>query len=47
MGDLASALDASLVKAFRTLLEAPRVGVRGAVMAFFAVVGAVCEEGID
>jgi len=34
LGDLANALDASLAKAFGTLLEAPRVEARGAATAF-------------
>ena len=46
LGDLANALDASLAKAFGTLLEAPRVEARYAA-AVFAAVGAVFEEGID
>jgi len=46
LGDLANALDASLAKAFGTLLEAPRVEARGAATAFWKLLVPFVRKGL-
>jgi hypothetical protein len=46
LGDLANALDASLAKAFGTLLEAPRVEARGAATAFLRLLVPFVRKGL-
>jgi hypothetical protein len=46
LGDLAKALDASLSKAFGTLLEAPRDEARGAAMAFLRLLVPFVRKGL-
>lgn len=47
LSNLVSALYPSLVKEFRAPLEAPRVEVRGTVMAFLQLLVPFVREGID
>jgi hypothetical protein len=46
LGDLANALDASLAKAFGTLLEAPRVEARDAATAFLRLLVPFVRKGL-
>ena len=46
LGELANALDASLVKAFGTLLEAPRAEARGAATAFLQLLVPFVRKGL-
>ena len=46
LGDLANALDASLAKAFGTLLEAPRMEARGAATAFLRLLVPFVRKGL-